>query len=86
MLSSIYTNCFITKICYSICSLVVAQQTEDSQQTASRISTASKNSTKDDFVTKFQLRNVAELLDVGQVKTILQTTFFVFFGYNNCSI
>ncbi|PWA48138.1 nucleic acid-binding, OB-fold protein [Artemisia annua] len=38
----------------------------ESEHNTSRISTASKNSTKDDFVTKFPLKNIAELLDVEQ--------------------
>ena len=51
-----------------ICSLVVVQGNENSENTASRISIASRNSTKEDFVSKFPMRNIAELLDVGQVK------------------
>ncbi|PWA84245.1 nucleic acid-binding, OB-fold protein [Artemisia annua] len=47
-------------------SLVAVEGPAESEQTASRISIASKNSTKDDFVTKFPLKNIAELLDVEQ--------------------
>ncbi|PWA71913.1 replication protein A 70 kDa DNA-binding subunit B [Artemisia annua] len=47
-------------------SLVAVEGADESEHTASRISTASKNSTKDDFVTKFPLKNIAELLDVEQ--------------------
>ena len=50
------------------CSLVAVEVHAESEHTASRISTASKNSTKDDFVTKFPFRNIAELLDVEEVK------------------
>ncbi|GJW31725.1 hypothetical protein Tco_0051757 [Tanacetum coccineum] len=42
------------------------EDVEKSKNTTSRISTASKNSTKESFVTKIPLRNIAELLDVGQ--------------------
>ncbi|PWA52161.1 replication protein A 70 kDa DNA-binding subunit B [Artemisia annua] len=47
-------------------SLIAVKGPAESEHTASRISTASKNSTKDDFVTKFPLKNIAELLDVQQ--------------------
>ena len=47
--------------------LLQNQQADKSENTASRISTAEKNSTMDEFVGKFPLRNIAELLDVGQV-------------------
>ncbi|PWA96460.1 nucleic acid-binding, OB-fold, Replication protein A, OB domain protein [Artemisia annua] len=47
-------------------SLVAVKGPAESEHTASRISTASKNSTKDNFVTKFPLKNIAELLDVQQ--------------------
>lgn len=40
-------------------SLVAIEGPTESEHTASRISTASKNSTKDDFVTKFPLKNIA---------------------------
>ena len=55
------------------CSLVAVEVHAESEHTASRISTASKNSTKDDFVTKFPLKNIAELLDVEEVKKMEYT-------------
>ena len=38
-----------------------------SENTASRISTQSKHSTKEEFLSKFQVKNIVELLDVDQV-------------------
>ncbi|PWA36107.1 nucleic acid-binding, OB-fold protein [Artemisia annua] len=52
---------------------------DESEHTASRISTASKNSTKDDFFTKFPLKNIVELLDVEQ-----EEEGWWYLGYRSC--
>ena len=44
------------------------QDAEPSENTASRISAGSKFSTKDDFLNKYPVKNIVELLDVEKVK------------------
>ena len=49
------------------------QDAEPSENTASRISAGSKFSTKDDFLNKYPVKNIVELLDVEKVHQISNT-------------
>ena len=44
------------------------EDAEASENTASRISAGSKFSTKDDFLNKYPVKNIVELLDVETVR------------------
>ena len=57
----------LTTDTFNVFRLFSRQDVEPSENTASRISAGSKFSTKDDFLTKYPVKNIVELLDVETV-------------------